>query len=451
MYSANSSNKLVILILNLIISKHNSIAFILFPPNTQSLHAHQKSCRRSTSSNIDGNNNKYVFSSQRERQNEEKRKSERMNDVIIGKTSAKLNEKDLPLNIKKTEEEYLQSNSDSDIEREVYIWTDRGMEYFRMLKLEEASISFENVYTLKPDAYIYHSGITNFYLNELHKAGKYLHQNVVYYENKFNDIATEERIWYIACELKLRSNKKMKELKECPMDRDTGLLIPLLSSPPLPVITEDWKERRKVLRLAYDLFKSTLDNDAYTLLLTRTKLRMMGATIGTTSASNNNNMLVSDPKLYKLQSWYYLGLHYDAIGNTIKSKHCMKNAILQTYNKSMNGGDIMKCLPLLHMSRRDWFDDEDDDYYDENHDIDNNDNNNNKNMLIVNDYQSLFYLLKNELHTDCYEFLVKDILNALKSKGDTDIKLKGNKPELVELLVKMIMNEILDDTSSITR
>ena len=90
------------------------------------------------------------------------------------------------------------------------------------------------------------------------------------HEDKFNEIATEERTWYMACELKLRSMKKRKELKECAKDSITGLLMPLLSSSPLPVITEDddndfiWKERRKVVRLAYDLFQ----------LLTRTKLRI---------------------------------------------------------------------------------------------------------------------------------------------------------------------------------
>ena len=52
----------------------------------------------------------------------------------------------------------------------------------------------------------------------------------------------------------------------------------------------------------------------------------------------------------------------------------------------MNCGDIMKCLPSLHMSRRDWFDDEDDD--------DNYGESNN--MHIVTDYKSLHDTLKNE-------------------------------------------------------
>ena len=78
------------------------------------------------------------------------------------------------------------------------------------------------------------------------------------------------------------------------------------------------------------------------------------------SAVSNNNSIISDPKFYKLQSWCYLGLHHDAIGDAEKLKYCMKNAALQACNESTNGGNIAKCLPLLHVSRRDWFEDEED-------------------------------------------------------------------------------------------
>ena len=64
--------------------------------------------------------------------------------------------------IKKTEE-YLQSEITSEIEREVCAWRDRGMDYFRMFKLEEACTSFENVCKLKPKAHTCHSGITYFH------------------------------------------------------------------------------------------------------------------------------------------------------------------------------------------------------------------------------------------------------------------------------------------------
>ena len=52
---------------------------------------------------------------------------------------------------------------------------------------------------------------------------------------------------------------------------------------------------------------------------------MMGAAIGTTSASDNNSMLESDQNPHKFQIWHCLGLHHDVIGNVTKSKHCAKN------------------------------------------------------------------------------------------------------------------------------
>merc|ERR1711862_470327 len=201
------------------------------------------------------------------------------------------------------------------------------------------------------------------------------------------------------------------------------------------------KETRKVLRLVYDLFKATIDHDIYTLLYTRTKLRI----IALTKSTNNNN---HDPKLYKLQSWYYLGLHYDVLSSSnnnkdnkykrsdnlnhnyiIKSKYCMKKALEQTLNKSLNGGDIMKILPLLHMTIRNWFDDEE---ISSNISNDNYSNNNYDND-ILNDR------IRNDLIDDCMEVKVVDLKHILRSRG---FLLKGSKIDIVYRVVDFIMDEI---------
>ena len=63
-----------------------------------------------------------------------------------------------------------------------------------------------------------------------------------------------------------------------------------------------------------------------------------------------------DRKMWKISSWFYLGLHYDVLGDLEESKRCMKRAIQLAPNA--NGRDITHTLPTLHMASRDWFDDE---------------------------------------------------------------------------------------------
>jgi len=66
-----------------------------------------------------------------------------------------------------------------------------------------------------------------------------------------------------------------------------------------------------------------------------------------------------DPKMYKLHSYFYLGLHYDALGHEEESKKCMKMALKSCSNGiGGNGQDITYLLPVIHMTVRDWYDDD---------------------------------------------------------------------------------------------
>jgi tetratricopeptide (TPR) repeat protein len=103
---------------------------------------------------------------------------------------------------------------------------------------------------------------------------------------------------------------------------------------------------RKVIQLAKELFAATLEDNAVALVLARAKLRA----ICTSPAS-------ADRKLWKLTSWFYLGLHYDALGSIEESKDCLKQALRLCPNAK--GDDIIQALPMMHMSIRDWFDDDD--------------------------------------------------------------------------------------------
>lgn len=110
---------------------------------------------------------------------------------------------------------------------------------------------------------------------------------------------------------------------------------------------------RKVIQLATELFAATIKDDAVSVVLARAKLRA----IGTPTSTSSSTSVVVDRKLWKLTSWFYLGLHYDALGNIEESKHCLKQALRLCPNA--NGDDIIQALPMLHMSIRDWFDDDD--------------------------------------------------------------------------------------------
>jgi hypothetical protein len=107
-------------------------------------------------------------------------------------------------------------------------------------------------------------------------------------------------------------------------------------------------ERRKVIRITRDMFQASVEQDHSTVILSRARLRSIGGAF--------EEKVVLDRKMWKLYSWFYLGLHYEAVGNIEESKRCMKMAL--QLSTGGNGNDLMHILPMLHMSRRNWFDDE---------------------------------------------------------------------------------------------
>ncbi|CAB9498311.1 expressed unknown protein [Seminavis robusta] len=285
-----------------------------------------------------------------ERRDEEKRRKQRKSDVVIGKTSALRDASDLALNPKATEEEWMRQASRED--QKVFSLTEEGMESLKMLDLEDASAAFDEVFKLRPNAYLWQAGIVKFYLDELESAANIFANSAAIYESKFGCRASEERIWRHACELKMahlaKKNKKGRITRE-DLDQVRQQLQPI------PEHEEDpdslFAETRKVVRIAGDLFESSVDNDAGGEILSRAKLRSIGG--------NFDDLPRFDIKMWKLNAWYYLGLHYETLGEENESKECMKMAIRNAPNTAGNGDNIVHVLPLLHMSERDWFDDDD--------------------------------------------------------------------------------------------
>jgi len=295
-----------------------------------------------------GGKKKNLSAAERARREEEQRRRERSGDVVIGKTSARPGETDFDLDIAATEEEWMRQAST--VEREVFRETERGMELLKMLRLEEASEAFDRVFELRPQAYLWQAGIAKFYQGEIEAAADIFARNAITFESKFGEPASEERIWRHACELKLLNSmsKKMRKMVD-----STGGIESLLT--PIPKKENDEEllrsEHRKVIRMTRDLFAASVDGDYSGIILSRAKLRSIGGAF--------DERPKIDIKMWKLNSWYYLGLHYDSIGEYEESKKCMKMA-LRLCPSAGNGSDIVHTLPTLHMSQRDWFDDDSD-------------------------------------------------------------------------------------------
>lgn len=108
---------------------------------------------------------------------------------------------------------------------------------------------------------------------------------------------------------------------------------------------------RKAIRLARELFSSSVHNNQSQVAMTRVKLQSL--------CQDDESSSLNDPKMYKLHSYFYMGLHYDALGQIEESKKCMKLALTSCPNGiGGNSQDITYLLPVIHMTVRDWYDDD---------------------------------------------------------------------------------------------
>lgn len=258
----------------------------------------------------------YTSASQQERRDEDKRRLDRAKEVVPGATSAMDGAQDCDLNIDATQEQYLQSATG--LQRQIYTLTHDAMQALKFLNVELSIQKYNQIFSLKPDAYVWQAGIAYYYLDEYKAASAVFRKSTQLYETKFGETATEERIWNCACHLKDPSKIPLNEPDE-------------LQS-----------ERRKVLKLALQLFESTIDKRMDQTILARAQLHRIG--------------VKSSQKLWRLQAWYFLGLHYDSVQNIHESQYCIKRAIAECPNP--NADDIIHTLPVLHMKMRDWFDDD---------------------------------------------------------------------------------------------
>ena len=307
----------------------------------------KSSQRRTTRCHAAGDDQ--LFAAARARRDEERRRSERSSDVVVGQTSAKPGAKDLEINARVTEQEWLSQASET--ERLVYQFTDNGMTALKMMQIEAAMEAFERVFKLRPKTYLWQAGIAKFYLGDLKGAADIFARNAMKYETLFAEPASEERIWRNACLLKLYTTMSRAERKV--LDQEGGGIKSLLPAMPDEDSTLEslTTERRKVMRIARDLFSASVNKDFVGVILSRARLRSIIGRLDQPAGF--------DRKMWKLSAWYYLGLHYDAIGELDESKRCMKAALTLCPSIGGNADDIIHSLPLIHMTRRDWFDEDD--------------------------------------------------------------------------------------------
>lgn len=99
-------------------------------------------------------------------------------------------------------------------EKQIALHTTLGLTHLRSLRLKAAYNSFEYVYAINPEAYLWQFGLLQYYFGEYDKGIITCEENTRRYESKFGamgEVASEERIWKDACLLKRRGKKKRKE------------------------------------------------------------------------------------------------------------------------------------------------------------------------------------------------------------------------------------------------
>lgn len=284
------------------------------------------SCNNSNSNLSSTNNDRgggNLTAAQRARRDEEKRREDRKNEAIPGRTSAIPGSSDFTIDVRKTEAEWLREASS--LEKKIGQFMDEGMECLQMLNIESAEKAFDAVYQLNPSAYCWQAGIAKFYLAKLEESADCFALNAALFESKFDQPASEERIWRDASELKFKACKGAK-------DAPSFSTIPNIGGDE----TQQPKETRKVIRIACDMFSASIEGDLANVIVARAKLRSI-------CGENANEKTMSkfrrnDAKMWRFNSWFYLGLHYDVTGDLDESKKCMKMALRQCAS-SGNGND----------------------------------------------------------------------------------------------------------------
>jgi tetratricopeptide (TPR) repeat protein len=503
---SSSSNKLLLHLLQSFCLTQICTAFNLHhhPSAIKKFTTHQNLIRQHrpttplflSDSNNENNNeatrNKYLTAAEKARRAEEKRRQLRKTEGFAtpGISSVIPGAQDLPLDIAKTEREYMMSLSGSDnddeideynVDKFVALWTEEGLTHLRMLRFTEASASFDKVYQIKPDAYLWQDGIVKYYLGDYHGAAESLAKNAKRYELRFMEPASEERIWRDAAELKVVSSfnggrKVSKKFTDVPaamrvvLDEDDNNGIVDAKTAEMESIAS---ERRKVIRIARQLFSCSLRNDATGVALARAQLQAccgdsfpssLKSTLPTISSSprekSSSSFASKDHKMYKLHSFFYLGLHYDALGQSYESKQCMKMALKTcAHSISGNGQDITYLLPVIHMTVRDWYDDdefdveEEEDSTDETIDLNDEEmmkqllrnggvelelNNGGEKDEKTNNTATASSKLTSSLRESIKDMRIVDLKNELKARK---LKTSGSKKELQDRLVDDLKRE----------
>jgi tetratricopeptide (TPR) repeat protein len=380
-----------------------------------------------------------LTAAERERREEDQRRKERAKEVVIGQTSAQQGATDFTVNPQATEAAYLQQASA--IDQLVYKETEQGLRHLRLLQISEAGACFDRVFAVKPEAYLWQAGIVKYYLGDYERAAEILTRAAWTFETRFGEPATEERIWRLVVALKKYHDKIKKNRKVVLETGGIESLVPELTAKENDEALRR-SEMRKVLRTTRALFEAAAERDLAGTIVSLAKLRALG---GDVEGSAKRPLL--DRKLWRLNSWFYLGLYYDAVGNVEESKKCIKTALLLSPG---SGTDLIHVLPMLHMSQRGWFDDEDihdDDLYINrsngvggtvtSHKLE-SDSTNKAPRPQFRSPSSLDPALVESIRSGVEQLRYSDVQNALRIRG---MKGVGTKEELQERLISSLLQD----------